>query len=103
MSQVRGRRTRHVAVYLSEAEAAAWDILRDIQRGSGWAGTYPPGRGAWVVDRLIRELDRIAQDPYASGAPRAERALQTIEEEARRLGPPDLERAHGRVQRRARP
>ena len=103
MSKARGRRTQQVAVYLSPAETAAWDALREIQRGAGWAGTYPPGRGAWVAERVVDELVRCIASRHPLHAERAEHALLAIEQEEHRLGPPDLDRAHGRLRRPGRP
>ncbi len=99
MSKPRGRRTQQVAVYLSPAEAAAWDELRDIQRGAGWAGWYAPGRGAWIAERVHDGLIQVANAGDGYYGPRAERALNALYEEERRLGPPDWERAHGRPKR----
>jgi hypothetical protein len=108
MSQPRGRRTRHVAVYLSDAEAAAWDQLRDIERGAGEGGFYPPSRAAWIVERVVEELARCSESPHPFKAEAALRALQALDEESERLGPPDDLRSHGRrpqptVARRASP
>ncbi len=101
MARPRGHRTRQVAVYLSPAEAAAWDLLRDIQRGAGDIGWYPVGRGAWVAERVSQELVRIVQAGDGVYTPRAEAALDSLDEEANRLGPMDWNRSHGRI--RARP
>jgi len=103
MSKPRGRRTQQVAVYLSPAEAAAWDELRNIQRGAGWAGYYPAGRGAWIAERVTQELTQLADGHRSDFAQRAQRALAALDEEQRRLGPPDWERAHGRLRPAPRP
>jgi hypothetical protein len=102
MARPRGHRTQQVAVYLSPAEASAWDVLRDIQRGAGDIGWYPLGRGAWVAERVAEELDRIAQAGHPMQAPRAEQALRALDEEEDRLGPMDWDRSHGRIRARQR-
>ena len=99
MSKPRGRRTQQVAVYLSPAEAAAWDQLRDIQRGAGYVGSYPPGRGAWIAERVQDELIKLSHSAEAFHAARADRALDALVQEEHRLGQPDWERAHGRIRR----
>jgi hypothetical protein len=102
MARPRGHRTQQVAVYLSPAEAAAWDVLRDIQRGAGDIGWYPLGRGAWVAERVELELDRLAQAGHPLHAPRAEQALRALDEEEDRLGPMNWDRSHGRIRDRPR-
>lgn len=97
MSKPRGRRTQQVAVYLSPVEAAAWDELRAIQRGAGYVGSYPPGRGAWIAERIHAGLIEVINAGDGYYAPRAERALNALYDEEHRLGPPDFERAHGRT------
>ncbi len=96
----RGRRTRHVVVYLSATEAAAWDTLRSIQVPFG---TSLVSRAEWVMMRVVTGLESIERslgaDCYKD---QARAALAALDEEERRLGPVDETRAHGhRPQARA--
>ncbi|MGH2874465.1 MAG: hypothetical protein ACRDL5_18655 [Solirubrobacteraceae bacterium] len=97
MSQPRGRRTRHVAVYLSEAEATAWDLLRVAQ-----AGVFEPdSRAFWVMEHVTRDLEDICdRDGPAHRTEPARRALQMLDEELGRLGELERDRSHGRINRR---
>lgn len=98
MSSARGRRTRHVVVYLSDAEAQAWDTLRGLQRGAGWAGTYPPSRAAWVMARVWAELERVGHSPAQDQAQAANAALDALSLDLDRYGGTFDDAAPGRIQ-----
>ena len=88
MAAPRGRRTTHVTVYLSAAEAAAWDLARSFEHGGGWAGAAPPSRAAWVMERVCMALGRWEQGDAADRRTQlAAQALDRLDEEERDICP----------------
>ncbi len=93
MAEARGRRTRHVVVYLSATEAAVWDTLRGLE--VPW-GSPPVSRAEWVMTHVLEQLERIEQSLCADWyKDRARAALAAWDAEQERLGPVDETRAHG--------
>lgn len=96
MAQPRGRRTRHVVVYLSPAEADAWDALRALE-GGGIFNHPPTSRAVWIMNRVVVELTQLRDEASPRYADRADLALRAADDELRRLGLPHDGRSHGRV------
>lgn len=98
MAKPRGRRTTHVAVYLSAAESRAWDFLRSHEYGSGWAGTAHPSRATWLMARVRDELGVLADaEPVTPQTRAAHALLNALDDECRHFGDPDSARSHGRI------